>query len=358
MPTANEELLDRSIRHSIGLNRYSSGVVKQIIQLLNQVDDDLVAQILKFDPTAVSGSYSRARLEKLLEAIRAVNKEAYAAVKKELTGELRGLAAHEADFQSRMITASVPIQLDIVKPSASQLYAAVEARPFQGRFLKDWFAGLEQGAQQRIESAIQIGFVEGESIDKIVRRVRGTRANQFRDGALEINRRSAQGVVRTAISHTANVARQETYKANEDVIKGERYTATLDSRTSLQCSSLDGQVFPVGVGPRPPQHPGGCRSTTVPILKSWKEMGFNFKELPESTRSSMNGQVPESTTYNEWLRKQPKDVQEEALGKTKAKLYRDGGLSVDRFVDRTGAELTLDELRKGEADAFKKAGID
>ena len=358
MATANETLLDASIKHSIGLQRYSAGVVKQIIALLNKVDDDLVKQILKFDPTAVSGSYSRARLEKLLEAVRAVSGEAYAAVKKELTGELKGLAVHEADFQARMITSSIPIQLDIVKPSASQLYAAVKARPFQGRFLSQWFDGLEQGAQQRVASAIKIGFVEGESIDKIIRRVRGTRSQQFRDGALEINRRGAQGVVRTAISHTANVARQETYKANEDVIKGERYTATLDTRTSAVCISLDGQVFPLGVGPRPPQHYGGCRSTTVPVLKSWKELGIDLKEAPEGTRASMSGQVPASTTYGEWLKNQPKDVQEDVLGVAKAKLFRDGGLSVDKFVDRTGSELNLSELRAKEASAFKKAGID
>lgn len=356
MPTANEELLDRSIRHSIGLQRYSSGVVKQIIGLLNTVDDDLVAQILKYDPTAVSGSYSKARLDKLLEAVRAVNVEAYASVKSAMKTELTGLGAHEADFQSRMITSSVPISLDLVKPSAAQLYAAVQARPFQGRFLKEWFAGLEQGAGQRVASAIQIGFVEGESIDRIIRRVRGTRAQQFKDGALEINRRSAQMVVRTAINHTATVARNETYKQNEDVIKGVRWVSTLDTRTSPICQSRDGEVFEVDSGPRPPAHPN-CRSSTVPVLKSWKEMGINLKEAPEGTRASMDGQVPASMTYNEWLRKQPVYVQDDVLGKTKAKLYRDGGLSVDRFVDRTGSELTLDELRRTEADAFRKAGL-
>lgn len=245
METANTQILDASIKHSVGLQRYSAGVVKQIIALLNKVDDDLVKQILKLDPTAVSGSYSRARLEKLLEAVRAVNGEAYAAVKKELTGELKGLAAHEADFQARMITSSIPIQMDIVKPSASQLYASVKARPFQGRFLAQWFDGLEQGAQQRVASAIQIGFVEGEGIEAIIRRVRGSRSQQYRDGALEINRRSAQMVVRTAINHTANVARQETYKQNEGVIKGWQFVATLDSRT---CFVAGTQVLtPIGL---------------------------------------------------------------------------------------------------------------
>lgn len=357
MATANEELLDASIRHSVGLQRYSSGLVKQVITLLNKVDDDLVKQILKYDPTAVSGSYSKARLEKLLEAVRAVNVEAYSAVKSKLNAELKGLAAHEADFQARMINSAVPIQLDIVKPSASHLYAAVQARPFQGRFLKDWYAGLEEGAQQRIASAIQMGFVEGESIDKIIRRVRGSRAQQFRDGALEINRRSAQMVVRTAINHTATVARNETYKQNEDVIKGVRWVSTLDTRTSPICQSYDGQIFPVDSGPRPPAHPN-CRSSTTPVLKSWKEMGINLKEAPEGARASMDGQVPASTTYNEWLRKRSAAEQDDILGKTKGKLYRDSGLSVDRFVDRTGSELTLEELRRTEADAFRKAGID
>lgn len=83
-------------------------------------------------------------------------------------------------------------------------------------------------------------------------------------------------------------------------------------------------------------------------------MGIDAKELTESTRASMDGQVPESMTYQEWLKKQPQDVVEEVLGKTKAKLFNEGGLTLDRFVDFKGDIYTLAELKKHEASAFAK----
>jgi hypothetical protein len=100
-----------------------------------------------------------------------------------------------------------------------------------------------------------------------------------------------------------------------------------------------------------------CRSTTVAVLKSWKEMGISLAEAPEGTRASMDGQVAASTTYDKWLRGRSVEFQEDILGVAKAKLFRQGGLTLDKFVDRNGAEYTLDELRKRESAAFAAAGL-
>ena len=71
----------------------------------------------------------------------------------------------------------------------------------------------------------------------------------------------------------------------------------------------------------------------------------------------MNGQVPRDLTYNQWLKRQPFDVQVDALGKTRAKLFRDGGLDISQFTVRNDYELTLDQLKSKEPSAFLKAGI-
>jgi SPP1 gp7 family putative phage head morphogenesis protein len=352
MATANEILMDASVRHQIGLQRLSTATVRKILALLARVEEDIVSRMLRTS----DGTVSQLRLQKMLEAIREINAEGYAKIRSETTTELRALASYEADYQAESIARAIPIQLDIVKPSASQLYAAVNARPFQGRFLRDWYRQLEEGAQSRLRGAIQMGWVEGETIGQMVRRVRGTRAAQYKDGVLEMSRRGAEGMVRTAVNHTATVARNETYRANSDVIKGVRWVATLDGRTTLVCASRDGTVYDVDKGPRPPAH-FNCRSTTSPVIKSWKEMGINLREAPDGTRASMDGQVPAKTTYNEFLRRQPKSFQEEVLGTTKARLFRDGKLPLDKFVDRQGVEYTLDELRRREAAAFERAGL-
>jgi hypothetical protein len=138
MPTVNEAIADLEVRHQVGLQRFGTQIVRKIIALLNRVDADLVAQMQKLDPTSVAPSFKQARLEKLLEAVRVINRDAYALLQKELTGELTGLAGYESEFQTRLIGSQLPIEWDIVTPAAEHLRAAVVAQPFQGKLLKEW----------------------------------------------------------------------------------------------------------------------------------------------------------------------------------------------------------------------------
>lgn len=124
----------------------------------------------------------------------------------------------------------------------------------------------------------------------------------------------------------------------------------------LSCAPLDGKVFPLDKGARPPLH-ANCRCTTTPVTKSFRELGIDIDDIPADTRSSMDGQVAADITYNQWLKKQPLSVQEMALGKTRAQLFRNGGLSIEQFTNRNRATITLDELKKLESDAFEKAHL-
>jgi hypothetical protein len=60
----------------------------------------------------------------------------------------------------------------------------------------------------------------------------------------------------------------------------------------------------------------------------------------------MNGQVPSTMTYGEWLTEQTTELQNEALGIGKAQLFRDGKINVSDFVNNEGRILTLKELAK------------
>jgi len=42
---------------------------------------------------------------------------------------------------------------------------------------------------------------------------------------------------------------------------------------------------------------------------------------------------------------------------TRGKLFRKGGLTLDKFVDHSGKLFTLDELRAAHGAAFKAAGV-
>ena len=349
---ASEQIQDANIRHQVYLQRYSTQVVNRIMKLLAKVDRRLATRLAKADMTTLS----RARMEKMLDNIRTINVQAYKVVAGEIRSELREFAKYEAAFQARIIENALPVALDVVTPAAAQLYSAVAARPFQGRLLKEWVKDMEAGAARRLRDAVRMAVVDGTTTDALVRQVIGTAAGKYKDGILETSRRGATAMVRTALNHTATVAREQVYKENTDLIKGVKWISTLDGRTSAICRARDGMVLLPDKGPRPPAHIN-CRSSTTPVLKSWKELGIDLKEAPEGTRASMNGQVPANETYQTWLKKQPKDFQDETLGVTKGKLYRKGGLTLDKFVDNSGHEYTLPQLRRREAAAFEKAGL-
>jgi len=69
------------------------------------------------------------------------------------------------------------------------------------------------------------------------------------------------------------------------------------------------------------------------------------------------GEVPAETTYQQFLSRQSAEFQDEVLGKTKGKLFRQGGVKLDQFVDRVGNELTIDELRNKIPTVFEKVGL-
>lgn len=346
----NDELADALIGHQIGLQRLSNATVRKIVALLNRVDARVVERLLRADLSALS----KQRQEKLLSDVRKIIESVYEDATGALRIELNQLAQYEGEYQLDLFKRLVPVQIDYVTPSPTQIVAAVNARPFQGRLLREWYKDIEAATQKRIRDSIRMGIVEGRTTDQMVRDIRGTRANGYKDGIIQTTRRNTEAVVRTAVNHTATAARQAFYEGNTDVIKGVQWTSTLDGRTSAVCRGRDGTVYPVDKGPRPPAHIN-CRSTVVPVTKSWAEMGIKLGDAPQGTRASMNGQVSADQTYSDWLRKQPVAFQDDVLGESKGRLFRKGGLSLDRFIDRAGREYTLDELKRRERDAWAAA---
>jgi len=200
-----------------------------------------------------------------------------------------------------------------------------------------------------------------------VSEIRGTRAKGYSDGIIEISRRDAQAVVRTAIAHTSAFAQQQVYDSNEDLIKGYTWSATLDLRTSSPCRARDGKewskdfkpighAYPWGAGPG--MFHWSCRSRRVPVLKSWRELtGVDIADWTPAERASMDGQVPSSLDYGAWLKDQSAARQDDVLGPTRGRLLREGGLTLDDMYGARGKPLTLDELRERDAQAFKRAGL-
>lgn len=356
MATANDLLFDAAVDHAVDFTRYNNGVVRRIIATLNKADADLFAQLVSALERLPAESFSVDRLDALLQDVRRINESAFRQLRQELEGELSDLVKYESGYQLSLFKNVLPVQVSVAAISVEQVYSAALARPFQGRLLSEWTSSIEADRMVRIRDALRIGYVEGQTVQQMVTRLRGTKARGYQDGLLEIDRRNAAAVVRTATAHTANFTQARFYDANSSLLKGLRWTSTLDGRTSAVCRARDGKIYPLNTQIRPPAH-WNCRSVMVPVLKSWRELGINLPADDKSTRASLSGQVPDDMTYQEWLRKQSAARQDDILGKSKGLLFRKGGLTLDRFIDRSGHELTLVQMREKNAEAFRRAGL-
>lgn len=359
MATANELLLDAAIHRAIDTHQYSTGVSRRLIALLNRADADLMARLASALEQLPPESFTVARLEQLIYSVRGLHAAVYQNIGNSLVSEMRRLVELEAAFQLRLFQSVIPKIVQTVRPLIAvpieQAYAAAMSRPFQGRLLSEWAGSLSEDRMRRIREAVRIGYVSNETNSQIISRIRGTRAKQYSDGIIETDRRALATIVNTAVSHTAGSARDQFYKGNADLIKAVEWVSTLDARTSELCRVRDGLHFtpdehkPIGHSIPWLEGPGkihwNCRSTSVPITKSWKELsGVDIPEFSPSTRASMDGQVPAEQNYGDWLQKQSAARQDEILGPTRGAAMRAGRIKWDEFYDKKGNWLTLEEL--------------
>jgi len=368
--TAQAQLIEQSTRHAVYLERLKSGEANQFASFLKEIDRSIRLRLSGEDLTA----FSRTRLNKLLSSVESDLNAIYGNYREVLKGNLIDLAEYESEFEARSLNAVSAGSFEAVIPASTQVVAAVTSAPLSVRgpdggkllepFIKDW----SNNEVKRVSGAIRQGAFEGQTTNQILQKVRGTRANKFNDGILAVSNRNAEAIVRTAVQHASSVARNETWNANSDIIAGVIWNSTLDSRTSTQCRSLDGQVFPIDKGPRPPIHIR-CRSTTTPKLDKrfdfLGEDGTRSARTPEGKVTSVDA----NETYYSWLKKQPAAFQSDAIGATRAKLLRDGGLTAERFAElnigRNFEPLTtrngrtpIQQMKDLEPTAFLKAGID
>lgn len=358
MQTVNEKLQDANVLHAIRIERLKNNIVRRSIAILNKADTALLAELSKKLETLSPESFTVQRLDALLASVSDLNAVAYAELSTDLNSELKDFVEYEAGYQNNLFKETLPFQVSVAAINAEQVYTAAFARPFQGRLLKEWMQGLETDKAVKIRDVARIGYVNNETVSQMVTKLRGTKALNYSDGVIEITRRNAEAIVRTAIGHMAGFTKNRFYEANDDVIKAIEWVSTLDARTSNPCIIRDGKLYanithkPIGHnlawGGGPGNYHINCRSTSVAIARSWRELGFSLDELSDSTRASMNGQVPADLKYGDWLKKQSDKIQDEVLGVTRANELR-AGATIDRFFNDKGKFLTLKELKDLEA---------
>lgn len=242
-----------------------------------------------------------------------------------------------------LIEDAIPFKFSMRTPTPDQVLVAVMKQPMteQGWFVANSMAQWGEGAARNIAKTISDGYLVGMTAQEVTDRIIGQSAFRFRDGAIETQTISLTRIVRTALQHTEGVARTLLYESNEDVIKNIQWVATLDANTCMKCAMYDGQVFDIGKAMEPPLH-WNCRCTTVPVLKSWEELGAKFDpgDMSEETRASMDGQVSAKITYAEWIKQKEADEPGFArgpMGPAKYELFKAGKWNPGTFDPKDNA---------------------
>lgn len=340
------------IRNTLMVRRMGNGLAAQSDVLLHDLFDDLAAQmqrnasiITAWEPLAKNTVRNRAMQSVLNELDQTIG-VGLDEIRAMSTQNLIATFEHQAGFAGDLLEQQIAgfgLNLDVGQISPTLARAVVERNPFQGHTLKEWSMAQKASTISKVRGQIQQGVIQNETIDDMVRRVRGraVRPGVYKGGVMGTTTREARAIVRTAVNDVATQAHQALYSANQDITQEYEYLATLDLKTTERCAELDGQRFYYGEGPLPPQH-WSCRSTTIPVV-NWEALGI--KAPPPAMRASMDGPVSAKTNYEGWLKKQSLARQQTVLGRAKGSLFSTGQISLSQLIRTDGSVLTLAEVR-------------
>lgn len=180
--------------------------------------------------------------------------------------------------------------------------------PWSGKQFSERIWNNTDVLAEKLIEIITLGFMSGKSVDKM--------AKELQDYT-EYGKFAATRLVRTETTYMANAAEMESYK--ECDVEKYIYVATLDSRTSAICQSLDRKVFKVKDGVpgknMPPMHPF-CRSTTRAYLGPDTLKGIKRRARdPETGKTYL---IPGDMSYKQWYQKYVVDK----YGKDKAEIMK------------------------------------
>lgn len=343
MPSFNEQLADKATERALLVNRAGAGSGKKILKMMQAMERDIVSRL-----PDINGEMTRARLLKQLKIIRKVIADYYGEIATTSAEDLAEIAKIEGRWQVYTVNAVATFEIASVLPAAAIFEELAKDTLIVGNVASDWWAQQSDKMQNDFQRVVQLGLSQGETNQQITKR--------FKDVS-GLAQRNAYALVKTSSQAVAINARNESMKANEELISAKVSMATLDSHTSLQCAVRDQAKYDMEnnpiLGTDPvkqsyisiPRH-FQCRSYFSYAIKSFKELGLDIGDFTPTTRASMDGQVPAATNFEQFLSGKSEAWQDEYLGKGKAQLWRDGKITLSDMVSGTGRELTLDQLAR------------
>lgn len=336
------ELRDAILRHALQLQRVAAGQTADVEKILNQLEREL-RQLLNSN---VLSEASKAEIKALIDDAEKAIHPAYARIAS--TVDTHALALIVAEKTVQALEDAIPAT--IATPTTERLASLTKDVLIDGAPSSAWWNKQAEDTAFKFAAAVRQGVVNGETNERIVARVVGSRNDPT--GILPIARRNARTLVHSSVMSAANDARLATFRKNARLISGVRWLSTLDSHTCVQCAALDGAAWDLD-GQKingtkvdflaPPAH-WSCRCVLSPIPKTFADLGLDIAEPGVGTRASANGPISATTSFADFLKRQPRSFVDKVLGARRAELFLEGKLSLTDLISGTGRELTLAEL--------------
>lgn len=398
--------IDSSLRHELTVSRLVTGIVQsRIMPAYFDLSKAVKTALADYEPTMNRKDFDALRREVSLMVAEKMN-----AMWEGTTNDLFDLAKYESSHVVGELSGATAVSEAAITRAVNAPMVLAGAVSQVGTW-REYIAGATNSTQARIiDNTIRAGYESGATVQEMTKRLIGTKTNNYLDGLItNTGAREAESLVRTGANHYANKARDVAAQANADLIQGRIFLATFDNRTTLTCRHFGTlhKIYELDdpATPKPPLH-FSCRSvlSIVPIgfdpfagtkasvggqdgqaaedaftkksdrLDARREkadeqraQGKEPKDVPSKVTYSGRkdsaifkaGQIDAKTSMDAWMRQQPDWFIESSLGKTRAKLFKEGGLSIDKFTDMNGRPLTLKEMKALDAydAAFRKAKL-
>lgn len=336
--------LDALIRHQIFLLRRGGGINNELNEILETMRANIVTRLERG-----ATQFQTARLSLLLNDLNEIIDSSITEYGEQLILKLEDLTEYETGFIQRLMNANTSANFALPAPSLVQSIVTntqmqlQSGSKIQRMTISDMISNFALTNKRQVSNTLKAGVLSGESSGEIVRSIKRLVSKR--------TQAQAYAIVRTATNTFTSEARDLVYRENGDVIEGLEWVSVLDSHTTLECARRDGIVYPLDDHPPIPRH-WNCRSLYSPKVAD----EFSLP-ITGGTRASVNGPVNALSTYQGWIKKQPASFQDEFLGKARGKLFRQGNLKLDKFVDDAGRPYTLDQLRQLEPLAFERANL-
>ncbi len=366
----------RYVLQRYALDRYEDAALEELQRVYRNARKKVNRDIAK----AIKGTRSSKRLGKLLNEIDSMLLTLTAKLTPVVAEVISEAGAYSYTNTSAILSWDGKVDgFNNVALSANQVAALVTAEKLGGYDLDGWLWSALNAENGALKAEINAAKVRGVGYKKLMSELGSRYERFFKDNK---SRQSAEDNLETVVkSYVQSVnakAHKDLYEANKEVIEEVEWSAIMENGnaatgrgTCSRCMALDGQTYTsVDMGPTCPLHPR-CRCMYVPVVKTWKELGFTAaetaplkkkwnirdldsksKEVKPSRRVQQYGLT--DGNYADWWKTRSKKFQDNALGPARAELVRSGAVDFKDIVDKHGDLVQLEYMARSTSKKYKK----